>query len=417
MILHIDMDAYYASVEEREDPTLKGKPVIVGGRAEARGVVAAANYASRKFGIHSAMPTATAVKKCPSLIIIKPRGDLYSIISKQIREIFYRYTPIIESLSLDEAFLDPRGSERLYGSAVEIGKGIKNDIKNELDLVASVGVAPSKFIAKLASDYDKPDGFTVVNPEHVQQFLDPLPVGRIWGVGKAANTKLATNGIRTVAELRTRSVEFLDKLFGQYGEQLWRLAHGIDEREVTPDSEVKSVSQETTFELDIASFSSIESTALYLTEGVCFRLRESELKGKTITIKIRYDDFKTITRSRSLDNRTHQTNEIWKAVKTLLEETLSNQKFSIRLIGVGVANFSQELPKQGSGQIDIFSVLPEAQSENPLETNSIDNSSSKGQVLDRLSDEIKHRFGNESVKRGKSTSTNKIQIRTNKDNS
>lgn len=176
MILHIDMDAFYASVEERENPGLKGKPLIVGGQASARGVVAAANYAAREFGVHSAMPTATAVKRCPDLVIIKPRGSLYSRVSRQITAIFNRYTPRIEPLSLDEAFLDPGGSERLYGGAIEIGRRIKADIKQELELVASVGIAPNKFLAKLASDHGKPDGFTVIHAEHVQSFLDPLPV-------------------------------------------------------------------------------------------------------------------------------------------------------------------------------------------------------------------------------------------------
>ena len=248
MILHIDMDAFYASVEERENPSLKGLPIIVGGRPEVRGVVAAANYESRKYGIHSAMPTSTAVKKCPELLIIKPRGELYSKVSRQIRQIFNRYTPIIEPLSLDEAFLDPHGSEKLYGDASQIGRKIKKDILDELQLVASVGVAPNKFIAKLASDHEKPDGFTVVQPRQVQDFLDPLPVSRIWGVGKAANQKLAQHRITTVAQIRHQDPEFLNDLFGQYGAQLWKLAHGIDDRVVTPDSEVKSISQETTFD-------------------------------------------------------------------------------------------------------------------------------------------------------------------------
>ncbi|WP_424945863.1 DNA polymerase IV [Candidatus Spongiihabitans sp.] len=394
MILHIDMDAFYASVEERENPELKGKPLIVGGQASTRGVVAAANYAARKYGIHSAMPTASAVKKCPDLLIVKPRGELYSRISKQIRAIFYRYTPIIEPLSLDEAFLDPHGSERLHGDAEAIGRKIKTDLKSELDLVASVGVAPNKFVAKLASDFDKPDGFVIVMLDEVQAFLDPLPVNKIWGVGKAANVKLSRHNIRTVCDLKTKSPQFLDQLFGQYGEQLWRLAHGIDERKVTPDREVKSVSQETTFAQDLTYYPSIESTALYLTEGVGYRLRESELKGKTVTIKIRYDDFKTITRSRSLDCQTSQTNELWKVVKTLFQETLGNKSFAIRLIGVGISNFSEANfgeDEELATQTDLFSTPPKTPKPE-----------AKGQLLDQLSDEIKHKFGKQSIKRGKS---------------
>jgi len=332
LILHIDMDAFYASVEERENPDLKDKPVIVGGQASTRGVVAAANYAARKFGIYSAMPTASAVKKCPDVIIIRPRGDLYSKISKQIREIFYRYTPVIEPLSLDEAFLDPSGSERLYGNAEIIGRRIKADIKNDLQLVASVGIAPTKFVAKLASDFDKPDGFTIIESDQIQEFLDPMPVSRIWGVGKVGNAKLAKYQIRTVADLKSLSPEFLDRIFGQYGEQLWRLARGIDERKVTPDSEVKSVSQETTFDRDISHYASIESTLLYLTEGVGFRLRETGLSGRTVTIKIRYDDFKTVTRSHSMDHQSNQTNELWGVVQSLSRALLQNRPFSNRLV-------------------------------------------------------------------------------------
>jgi DNA polymerase-4 len=384
------MDAFYASIEERENPDLKNRPLVVGGQASSRGVVAAANYAARKFGIYSAMPMASAVKKFPNLLIIKPRGELYSRVSKQIREIFYRYTPIIEPLSLDEAFLDPVGSERLYGNAEKIGRRIKDDIKTDLQLVASVGIAPTKFVAKLASDYDKPDGFTIVNADEVQGFLDPMPVSRIWGVGKVGNAKLAKHRIRTVSDLKTLSPEFLDSVFGQYGEQLWRLARGIDERRVTPDSEVKSVSQETTFNQDITYYSSIESTLMYLTEGVGFRLRESGLKGKTVTIKVRFDDFNTVTRSRSMDSRSNQTNELWNVVKLLLRNLLHNQSFAIRLVGVGVSGFGRDQDQQS----DLFDDGPESLK-----------SKSYGQVLDELTDDIRHKFGKGSIKRGKSLGT------------
>ncbi len=399
------MDAFYASVEERENPELKGRPLIVGGQASARGVVAASNYAARRYGIHSAMPTAGALKRYPKLLIIKPNGELYSKVSQQIRAIFYRYTPIIEPLSLDEAFLDPQGSERLHGDAEAIGRKIKADIRNELDLVASVGIAPTKFVAKLASDFNKPDGFTIVRPEAVSAFLEPLPVHKIWGVGKVAHAKLSRHNIRTVSDLKTKSPQFLSQLFGQYGGQLWQLAHGIDNRAVIPDSKVKSVSQETTFEQDVTHYRSIESTALYLTEGVGYRLRESALKVRTVTIKIRYDDFKTITRSRSLDSRTNQTNALWQVVKMLFKETLGNKSFAIRLIGVGISNFdlnrgAENPDKAGFEgnlmiQTDLFDIQPQAPKSEPK-------SAPKGQLLDQIADEIKHKFGKESIKRGKS---------------
>lgn len=395
MILHIDMDAFYASVEERENPDLKGRPLIVGGRASARGVVAAANYAAREFGVYSAMPTATAVKRCPGLMIIKPRGDLYSQVSRQITAIFNRYTPRIEPLSLDEAFLDPGGSERLYGGAIEIGRRIKSDIKQELELIASVGVAPNKFLAKLASDHGKPDGFTVIHAEQVQSFLDPLPVERIWGVGRVTQARLAEFKINSVLDLRSRPKEFLIREFGKHGQQLWNLAHGVDDRAVTPDSEVKSVSQETTFDHDITEYDSIESSVMYLTECVGYRLREAGIKGKTVTVKIRYDDFRTITRSRSLDFHTNATDDIWREAKQILRQTLKDKPVSIRLAGVRMSGFGENERRQKS----IFDRIPdEAGPENPR--------SDKKQLLDSLTDKIKNKYGKESIKRGKSIRTN-----------
>ena len=311
MILHVDMDAFYASVEEREQPGLRGRPLVVGGRPEARGVVAAANYAARKFGVHSAMPSATALRLCPQLLIIPPRGGLYAEVSAQIRAVFERYTPIVEPLSLDEAFLDPAGSERLHGDAEQIGHSIKATIRAELGLVASVGVAPNKFLAKLASGADKPDGFTVIHPGHARAFLDDLPVERIWGVGKAAKARLNRAGIRTVRQLRQSSPAWLKTEFGQNGERLWHLAHGRDERKVTPDGEVKSISQETTFASDVTALEVLQATALDLTEGVCYRLRRAGLTGKTVTLKIRFEDFSTITRARSLGEPSNATDEVW----------------------------------------------------------------------------------------------------------
>ena len=211
MILHVDMDAFYASVEERDDPSLVGKPVIVGGTAEGRGVVAAANYEARKFGVHSAMASARAKRLCPHAVVIRPRIDYYAEVSRQIREIFEQFTPLIEPLSLDEAFLDATGSESLFGPSADIGRQIKQRIRAELQLVASVGVAPNKFVAKIASDVRKPDGFVVVEPGEVQAFLDPLPVGRIWGVGKVTGQVFERLGIRTIGQLRNLSLDYAQR--------------------------------------------------------------------------------------------------------------------------------------------------------------------------------------------------------------
>ncbi len=376
------MDAFYASVEERERPELRGRPVVVGGRADGRGVVAAANYVARKFGVYSAMPSSRAVRLCPQLLIIPPRGALYAEVAVQIRAIFNRYTPLVEPLSLDEAFLDPAGSERLHGDAEQIGHAIKADIRAELGLVASVGVASNKFLAKLASDAGKPDGFTVIHPQQAQAFLDGLPVERIWGVGKAAKARLNRAGIHSVLQLRQSSADWLKGEFGQHGERLWQLAHGLDERKVTPDSEVKSVSHETTFAVDIAALDVLQATALDLTEGVCYRLRQADLSGRTVTLKIRFEDFSTITRARSLAQASNVTDDIWHLASALLRKELAGGKFSVRLIGVGVSNFEQ--PE--TVQADLFQSDRRA----------------KQKVLDELTDEIKKRYGKSTIRRGKS---------------
>jgi nucleotidyltransferase/DNA polymerase involved in DNA repair len=235
LILHIDMDAFYASVEERDRPELAGQPVIVGGTPEGRGVVAAANYEVRKYGVHSAMPAATAKRLCPQAVFLRPRMDYYAEVSKQIRAIFGRYTPLVEPLSLDEAFLDVTGTEGLFGPPAELGRQIKREIRDELRLTASAGVARNKFLAKIASDLDKPDGFVVVEPGREQEFLDPLPIGRLWGVGRATGGKLEKLGVQTIGQLRQLSSELLTEQFGKHGGHLWQLAHCIDDRKVVPD--------------------------------------------------------------------------------------------------------------------------------------------------------------------------------------
>lgn len=396
MILHIDMDAFYASVEEREKPELKGQPLIVGGRPEGRGVVAAANYAARKFGVRSAMPSARAVRLCPDLTILSPRGDLYSQVSRQIREIFRRYTPLIEPLSLDEAFLDVSGSEMLYGATEAIGRRIKEEIKSELRLIASVGVAPNKFLAKLASDHEKPDGFTVIHQDQVQMFLDPLPVGRIWGVGRSAERRLLQMGITTVKDMRKKTSELLEQEFGSIGNRLWQLSHGIDDRRVVTDSETKSISHETTFDADITNLETLESVALSLTEGVCFRLRDAGLMAKTVNLKIRYHDFSTVNRSKTLDNYTNGTIDIWNTLRQLILDLLANRSFSVRLVGAGVSNFGENhcIETDSAGQVDLFTDL--------LEKNVSGRDEQRQGQLDRLSDEIRRKYGKKSIRRGKS---------------
>jgi DNA polymerase-4 len=344
MILHVDMDAFYASVEERDRPELVGQPVIVGGTPEGRGVVAAANYVVRKFGVHSAMPTAKALRLCPQAIVLRPRMDYYAEVSRQFRDIFDRYTPQVEPLSLDEAFLDVTGSAGLFGPAPEIGRRIKQDIKQELKLVASVGVAPNKFLAKIASDLNKPDGFLVVEPGRVQEFLDPLPVGRLWGVGRVASSVLDRLGIQTIGELRAQSADALRQHFGKAGDHLWELAQGVDERPVVPDREAKSISHETTFAIDIEDLEALRAWLLELTEQVARRLRRHQLRGRTVHIKVRFADFSTITRALTLPQATNVTVELWQAADELLSQRLPKRRQEVRLLGMGVSGLD------GSGQ-------------------------------------------------------------------
>ncbi len=379
-ILHVDMDAFYASVEERENPELKAKPVVVGGTAEGRGVVSAANYIARKFGIHSAMPMSQAQRRCAELVRLPGRMDLYVQISHQIREIFSRYTPLIEPLSLDEAFLDVSASEKLFSSAEYIAQKVKDDILNELELVASVGLAPSKFIAKIASDVNKPDGMVIVDPESVQGFLDPLPVSRIWGAGKVTVAAFDRMGIRTIGQLRRQSQAWLLSQFGHSGEHLWKLANGIDDREVKSEGQSKSISHETTFAVDLHNKDILEAWLLHLTEQVSWRLRKHELKGKTINLKVRHHDFKTITRSQSLTQATDSTDLIWQTVRALFNQYWTGRA-SIRLIGMGVTGLYRH--DQVIEQGDLFV--------SPSHTK-----------IDQIADDINARFGATTLQRGRS---------------
>lgn len=379
MILHVDMDAFYASVEERERPELRGKPVIVGGSPTGRGVVSAANYAVRKYGVHSAMPTSRAIRLCPHAIIVRPRMNFYVEVSKQIHEIFYRYTPEIEPLSLDEAFLGVAGSEQLFGSAIEIGKRIKQEIRDELQLVASVGVAPNKFLAKLASDLEKPDGFTVITHESMQAVLDPLPVSRMWGVGKVTQRKLESLHISTFGDLRALAAEQAEHMFGKVGIHFWRLARGLDDRLVIPERDAKTVSHESTFPVDVTDQEVLLARLLELTEQVAARLRRKGIQGKTVNLKARYSDFHTITRSRSLDRPTHSTDVLWSVVSDLLRTSLPSRPVCLRLLGMGVSNLETSRPQQ----LDLFDGSAAVTSSN----------------LDHATDAVRKAFGSGAIRR------------------
>lgn len=380
MILHVDMDAFYASVEERDRPELVGKPVIVGGTPQGRGVVAAANYVVRKFGVHSAMPTSTALRLCPQAIVLRPRMDYYSAISAQIREILFRFTPLVEPLSLDEAFVDVTGSEPLFGPPVEIARRIKREIRAETGLVASVGVAPNKFLAKIASDLQKPDALVVVDPDKIQEFLDPLPIGRLWGVGRVTGQAFEDRGLRTIAQVRQTPLETLQQLFGKSGAHIWQLAHGIDDRRVVPDRDAKSISHETTFAVDLTDREVLRAWLMDLTVQVAWRLRRHHLRGRTVHIKVRFADFRTITRARTLESPTDVTEEIWRTAAELLEQALPRRHAGIRLLGVGVSHFDESAQTQKT-------LFP-------------DEAHQKHSQLDQTLDEIRHRFGPSSLNRG-----------------
>ncbi|MBW3543304.1 MAG: DNA polymerase IV [Planctomycetes bacterium] len=378
MILHVDMDAFYASIEERDRPELAGRPLIVGGTPQGRGVVAAANYAVRKFGVHSAMPTSKALRLCPQAIVLPVRMEHYAAVSRQIRSIFHRYTPLVEPLSLDEAFLDVAGSEGLFGPAVEMAQTIKRDIRDETGLVASVGVAPNKFLAKLASDLEKPDGLVIVEPQRVQEFLDPLPVGRLWGVGRVAGRILDELGIQTIGQLRGCRVAALHERFGKTGAHLWQLAHGLDERTVVPDRDAKSVSHETTFAVDIADAEALRAWLLELVEQVGRRLRRSGRRGRTVNLKVRFSDFRTIVRSQSLPDATASTERLWKAAAELFSK-LPPGHLPVRLLGMGVSGIS----RAGFVQRRLFDET------GPQQTG-----------LDDATDRIRDRFGAAALLRG-----------------
>lgn len=379
MILHIDMDAFYASVEVRERPELRGKSVIVGGTPEGRGVVAAANYEARKHGVHSAMPAARAKRLCPQAVFLPSRLEYYAEVSRQIRDIFYRYTPLVEPLSLDEAFLDVTGSESLFGSSIAIGKQIKREIASDLELVASVGVAPNKFLAKVASDLEKPDGFVVVDPHQVHSFLDPLPIGRLWGVGRVTEKVFQRLGVRTICDVRALPRKTLQQQFGDHGSQLWERSRGIDERQVVPDREAKSISHETTFAEDIDDVEVLRAWAIGLTEQVARRLRRHNWRGRTVQLKVRFSDFQTITRSKTLSQPTNVTQEIWQATCEMLSTRLPTKHLAVRLLGVGV----NCLEKKEDTQLSLFDEEVQGTQAN----------------LDQVADQIQEKFGATSLSR------------------
>ncbi len=336
-IIHIDMDAFYASVEQRDDPALRGKPVAVGG--QVRGVVAAASYEARKFGIRSAMPSVTAKRRCPELIFVKPRFDAYRAVSRQIRAIFADYTPLVEPLSLDEAYLDVTEDLQGIGIATAIAEEIRARIREETGLTASAGVSYNKFIAKLASDQNKPDGLCIVTPARGEAFVAALPVTRFHGIGPKTAAKMARLGIESGADLRAQSLAFLTHNFGSSGQYYHDLARAICHRQVKPDRPWKSLGAEDTFFEDLTGETALTAELEKISHTVWRRLSEKGIAGRTVTLKVKYQDFRIVTRAKSLGRAVANREEFLEIGCTLLRTLLPADR-GIRLLGLTLSNLS-----------------------------------------------------------------------------
>jgi DNA polymerase IV len=340
-VLHCDMDCFYAAVHQRDDPSLRGKPVVIGGRPESRGVVAAASYEVRRFGVHSAMPSATARRLCPEAIFIPPDFRRYSRESEKIFAIYRELTPVVQAVSIDEAYLDVTDHLGEAGSATAVAKEIRRRVREERGLTVSVGVGPNRLIAKIASDFDKPDGLTVVPPGKVQAFLDPLPVRRLHGVGPATEKALAELEVKTIAELRAIPLDTLSARFGKHGRILFEFSRGIDDRPVETHQERKSYGTENTYAEDLTDLAKMEDEVGRMAEGVAEGLARSGLAGCTVTLKVRYSDFTTLTRSRTFPVPVYDRAVIAETARDLLRRTEAASR-PVRLLGVTASNLVRE---------------------------------------------------------------------------
>lgn len=384
-VLHADMDAFFAAIEQRDDPGLRGKPVVVGG-ASARGVVAAASYEAREFGIHSAMPSLEARRRCPDLIFVRGRMGLYRRESRRIFEVFRRFTPVVEGLSVDEAFLDLTGTEQLLGPPATVGQRLREEVREETGLAVSVGIAPVKMVAKIASGLAKPDGLLQVAPDEVGAFLEPLPVGKIWGIGPTARRRLERAGIITIGDLARASDAVLARDLGEWGVAAARLARGEDRREVEPYREAKSYSEENTFERDIGDRAELEKVIRAHAEAVARRLRRDGVRGRGVTVKLKLaaglgaGKYPVITRSATLQALTDDGEEIARVGRSLLARAQLREP--VRLLGVSVSRIESPIGSQ----------LPllEEKGQGP----------EVRRRLNRVSDAIRDRFGERSLSRG-----------------
>ncbi|HEY7087367.1 MAG TPA: DNA polymerase IV [Tepidisphaeraceae bacterium] len=377
-ILHVDMDAFYAAIEQLDNPELRGKPILVGGNGP-RSVVTTASYEARPFGCRSAMPMAAAKRMCPQAIIVRPRFERYHEVSGRMFGILEDFTPVIEPLSIDEAFLDLTGTERLLGEAAGVAGKIKERVRGELGLTISVGVAPSKFLAKLASDLQKPDGLTVIRPQDIDRILPPLPISKIWGIGPKTAARLNGLGIRTIGDIRKLPLDLLSARFGSEGERYHRLAHGIDGRSVTPDSAAKSIGQEQTFGINIADADELRTILLGQVEHVARRLRKHGLRARGVSLKIRDGDFNTITRAATLETATDVTQLLWETARGIFDQWARASFKPLRLLGVQATSLAR-----GGEQMPLFA----------------DRKLEQQRKVDAAVDRISEKFGSDAIRRG-----------------
>jgi DNA polymerase-4 len=378
VIMHVDMDAFFASVEQRDQPQLRGRPVLVGGDGP-RGVVAAASYEARVFGCRSAQPMAIAKRLCPHAVVVRPRGAAYREASSSVFAILEQLSPLVQGLSLDEAFVDLTGHVREFAEAAAVARRTKTSVREATGLTCSVGVAPNKFVAKLASDHDKPDGLVLVEPPDVEGFLADLPIGRMWGVGPAGEAKLAALGVKLFADVRRLPIPLLEARLGVWGRRLHELAWGRDDRPVVVDGRAKSISQEQTFPVDLRDPDEVRAVVVRQAGQVSRRLRQQGLRARTVTVKIRDGDFRTRTRSHTLDEATDRTDLVTNAAIELFDRWSSSAFRPVRLIGVGTSHLTED-----GEQLQLFTAERDEQRRR----------------LDRITDRIRERLGRDAIRRG-----------------
>ena len=378
VIFHVDMDAFFASIEQLDRPELRGRPVLVG-HDGPRGVVAAASYEAREFGCRSAQPMAVARRLCPHAAIVPGRGRRYQEISRRVFSIFHEYSPLVEPISLDEAFLDLTGTRELFGDPVEVAEEIRRRIRERTELTASVGVAPNKFLAKLASDENKPDGLTVIGKREIEEWLPALPIRKMWGIGKATEARLSTAGIRLIGDLRRLGPKSLASVLGSEAERFHRLSLGLDDRPVVPSRPPKSIGHEQTFERDLPRPEDVHRVLLRLVEKTARRLRKAGLRTRGLTLKIRFGNYETITRSSTWNDAIDTTEELWKNAKGVFDTWATPSFRPVRLIGIS-ANHLQG----ASAQLGLFQ----------------DRERRRQSAVDRATDEIQEKFGSAAIRRG-----------------